>query len=276
MSTSCSCFRRSDLDALKTQFEEEGYCLARQVFAGEEIDGVREHFQDMHDRSVPGFYEPLSLEEAGDDILKAYPRVMHPHRFCPKSKGWMLDKRLAEILRVLIGEEPLAVQSMYYFKPPGARGQALHQDQFYLRVQPGTCIAAWTALDFCDEKNGCMMVVPKTADLPIECGKRGSSYDANASGIGVPAGMKVVPAIMEPGDTLLFNGSVIHGSGPNRSKDRWRRSFICHYATGDCESIAEGYLPLHTMEGKALYREATKADQGPCGGLEGNEALPIH
>jgi hypothetical protein len=32
---------------------------------------------------------------------------------------------------------------MIYFKAAGARGQALHQDQYYLRVNPGTCCAAW-------------------------------------------------------------------------------------------------------------------------------------
>ena len=34
---------------------------------------------------------------------------------------------------------------------------------------------------------------------------------------------------MEPGDTLFFDGKTIHGSDANRTADRWRRSFICHY-----------------------------------------------
>ena len=42
--------------------------------------------------------------------------------------------------RLLLGREPYAAQTMFYFKPPGARGQALHQDQTPLRVQPGTCL----------------------------------------------------------------------------------------------------------------------------------------
>jgi hypothetical protein len=31
------------------------------------------------------------------------------------------------------GTEPYAVQIMFYFRPRGSRGQALHQDNFYLR-----------------------------------------------------------------------------------------------------------------------------------------------
>ena len=43
----------------------------------------------------------------------------------------------------LLGNEPYAAQTMVYFKPAGSRGQALHQDNYYLRVHPGTCMAAW-------------------------------------------------------------------------------------------------------------------------------------
>jgi ectoine hydroxylase-related dioxygenase (phytanoyl-CoA dioxygenase family) len=66
------------------------------------------------------------------------------------------DRRALTTL--LDGVEPFAVQTMLYFKPPGARGQAVHQDQYYLRVDPGTRIAAWQALDRCDEENGCLEV----------------------------------------------------------------------------------------------------------------------
>ena len=44
---------------------------------------------------------------------------------------WLLDERLNACMRGLLGREPYAVQTMLYFKPPGARSQALHQDHFY-------------------------------------------------------------------------------------------------------------------------------------------------
>ena len=69
---------------------------------------------------------------------------MHPHRINGLARA-LLDPRPATSWKRCSGEEPLAAQSMFYFKPPGARGQALHQDNFYLRVKPGTCVAAWIA-----------------------------------------------------------------------------------------------------------------------------------
>jgi phytanoyl-CoA hydroxylase len=58
---------------------------------------------------------------------------------------------------------------MFYFKPPRSRGQALHQDNFYLKVEPGTCFAAWTAIDEADPDNGGMLIVPNTNNEEIHC-----------------------------------------------------------------------------------------------------------
>ena len=98
-------------------------------------------------------------------------------------------------------EEVLSAQSMFYFKPPGARGQALHQDNFYLRV--------------------------------------------------------------EPGDVLFFNGSLVHGSGPDTTTGRFRRSFICHYVGRSAQRIAE-YYPVMTMRGERVQLAASVGG-GPCG-----------
>jgi hypothetical protein len=79
-----------------------------------------------------------------------------------------------------------------------------------------------------------------------------------------PKGKKAVPCQMKAGDTLFFNGSSIHGSGPNRSKDRFRRSFICHYVPQATQRISRHYLPLLTPEGQDVIIEANTGG-GACG-----------
>ncbi len=79
-----------------------------------------------------------------------------------------------------------------------------------------------------------------------------------------PEGKKPVLLEMEPGDVLFFNGSAIHGSGPNRSKDRFRRSFICHYATGNAERINKWYKPCLNFDGGEVALEDNEAG-GVCG-----------
>src|SRR4029453_18371757 len=99
------------------------------------------------------------------------------------------------------------------FKPPGSRGQALHQDNFYLRAEPGTCLAAWMALDPTDEANGCMQVVPgshPSQDLCTENADTTVSFTDVT--VPLPAGQRSLPVLMNPGDVLFFNGSLVHGS----------------------------------------------------------------
>jgi ectoine hydroxylase-related dioxygenase (phytanoyl-CoA dioxygenase family) len=155
---------------------------------------------------------------------------------------------------------------MYYFKPPGARGQALHQDNFYLMVRPGTCIAAWTAIDDCDEENGAMMVVPRSHRDDLVCPERANEKVSFAREfVRVPEGKKAHLVKMKRGDTLFFNGSAIHGSGPNRSKDRFRRSFIGHYIGESTQGISQYYTPLLRMDGSEIHIPQIN-DGGPCGG----------
>jgi len=253
-----------------TQFENDGYLLVKGLFSPEEIREISERFKEIHHdgKGIPGFYEPAKSKEAidkPDDPLNKYPRVPQPHRFDEVSRRYLLHPKVAGVLTEILGEEPLAVQSMFYFKPPGARGQELHQDQFYLSVEPGTCVAAWTAIDRCDAENGAMMVVPKTNHYDIVCPETAdASRSFTKHYVRPPAGTKPVLVEMEPGDTLFFNGSAIHGSGPNRSKDRFRRSFISHYATGGAQRISAHYLPCLTFSGEEIGLKVNEAG-GVCG-----------
>jgi len=230
----------------------------------------------MHaDGGVPGLYEPGKLAPVDsrpdqksdkDDPLAVWPRVMHPHRFDAKARAYFLHPKIRVYLEKFFGGEPVGTQTMYYFKPPGARGQAMHQDNFYLLVSPGTCMAAWTACDDCDAENGGLIVVPNSQNADLVCPDQADinlSYAPHK--VPIPKGLKPIPAEMKAGDTLFFNGNVLHGSGPNRSKDRFRRSWICHYAKGDVTKISQYYAPVVSMDGRDIEVEAEKSG-GPCGG----------
>ncbi|WP_045234845.1 phytanoyl-CoA dioxygenase family protein [Deinococcus pimensis] len=258
---------------LHEQFERDGFVVVRALFTPEEVNTIGEAFMTA---AAAGPVEGLSDVPKGataNDPLAAYPRMLHPHKHEQLevgrlAKDFLLDPRVGAILEVLFGEEPLAAQTMFYFKPPGARGQALHQDNFYLRVSPGTCMAAWLAVDDADEHNGGMVVVPGSHHLDVACPERA---DPNVSFVRdvvpVPDGLDEVTVRLRAGDVLFFNGSLIHGSYPNTSADRFRRSLIAHYVPASCEEVSSWYRPLLRFDQQAV-EVAAATGGGPCGDFQ--------
>ncbi len=248
------------------QFHNQGYLIIKGFYSPDEVKLLNDTFMEIHRNGpVKGHFEPKTAEEANGDPLQMYPRIMHPHRFNEVARRYLLDARLEPVLTDLFGEEPLATQTMLYFKPAGGRGQALHQDNFYLNVDPGTCIAAWLALDHVDLENGCLEVVPGTHAMDLFCPEESDATQSfTREYVPPPPGLEKVPVIMEPGDMLFFNGTLVHGSGPNTSKDRFRRSFICHYIGRSAERMSEWYRPILTFAGDEVTIDANLGG-GPCG-----------
>ncbi|WP_341853805.1 hypothetical protein [Brachybacterium sp. GPGPB12] len=64
--------------------------------------------------------------------------MIQPHRgdHAPGrlARRWSLEQRVMGRVAEVVG--PVwATQSMFYFKPPGARGQAMHQDNYFLQSE---------------------------------------------------------------------------------------------------------------------------------------------
>ncbi len=252
----------------------DGYLVARGLFTPAEAGAITRHFMAMHAAGgVPGKYEPkpdgfsdgFHYDFTHGDPLAAFPRVMWPHGFMPEIRRFVLDQRLFTVMADLLGEEVLNSSSMFYFKPPRARGQAFHQDNFYIRVRPGTCLGAWIACDPCDAGNGALQVVPGSHRLPIYCPEVAdpANYFAREL-VQPPAGMAPVMPILQPGDVIFFHGNLIHGSEPNTSTDRFRRSLVLHYIPESTVEVARYDDPLLDRHGRE-FRRAEAAGGGPCG-----------
>jgi ectoine hydroxylase-related dioxygenase (phytanoyl-CoA dioxygenase family) len=258
----------------REEYQRDGYLVARTLFAPAEVEELREHYMALREQGArPGDFS--GVDATSVDPLKRYPRMIHMHRWDEASLRWLIDARLNACMTDLLGTEPYAVQTMLYFKPPGARGQALHQDQYYLKVQPGTCIAAWLALDVCDEESGCMQVVPGSHRLPVLCTEKAdTTVSFTDITVPVPEGVPIVPVLMAPGDVMFFHGSVIHGSYPNTSADRFRRALIGHYIVGEAEKVARYYHPVLRMDGTEVTLEVSEAG-GPCGVWTERDGQPV-
>lgn len=260
----------TQLSAERTDIAEryaaDGVVLVRALFPPAEVDEIRRVFTDHveADRSL-GFDDNLPA----DDILRRYPRFVHPHRHPEVAAGrlarrLLTDRRLLEAATELVGPVHGA-QSMFYFKPPTARGQALHQDNLFLQAHPETCLAAWIAVDDCDAANGGLVVIPGSHRIQILCPEDADPAQSfTGETIPVPADQTRVQTEMKAGDVLFFHGSLVHGSGPNTSADRFRRSLIFHYIPQASVEVASFYLPLVAPDGTEVEIDGS-AEGGPCG-----------
>ena len=264
---------------LVAQYRRGGYVKVERLFSLDETSILRTYFTAMVERGGDGWAEG-GVDSASEDPLRRYPRLLQPHRGDPVAMDFMVDERIRQWLTAFYEREPLAVQTMVYFKPPGARGQALHQDQRYLRAEPGTCMAAWLALEDIDEENGCMSVVPGTQGIPMLCpGLSDASKSFTGDQVPVPKDLDPVQMVMKEGDVLFFNGSLVHGSGPNLSKDRFRRIIVGHYIEGQAERVAHYYFPVYRFDRTTVEGlEENPWGGGPCGNLverDGHEVIEM-
>lgn len=209
------------------QYKETGFLVVTGLF---DTATAQEMIQHYMKRRAEG---PKSGDSGGttdhpEDPNHQYPRMINMHNWDALTGEWATRETMLALVEQLMDDRPVLRQTMLYFKPPGGRGQALHQDEQYITTDP--LIGVWVALDRSDKSVGQMVVVPgshKRGLLQVEAADTAISF-TNVQSV-MPDGVEEFYVDMEPGDALFFDGKTIHGSYMNETNDRWRRSFICHY-----------------------------------------------
>lgn len=226
-------------------YTSRGFHIERGLFSTVEAEVLSTHYMKINrDGPHPGDFSGVPKRSSTDapEPLAKYPRLIQMQDWDPMSATWMNDSRLTGIAAELIGQEPCALQTMVYFKPPGSRGQSFHQDNLYLKVTP--LIAAWVALDRCDQQNGAMeMVVGSHLLGLLPCRSADTDTSFTDSETIFPDYLHKYLVELDAGDVVFFGGLTVHGSVPNTTTDRFRRAFIVHYKGTETFPIVAPALP---------------------------------
>ena len=211
----------------QAHYKEQGFVVIPHLFDTATVKLMRDHYMKRRaEGPKPG--DTGGTSDHADDPNHQFPRMINMHNWDTLTQEWASDTNLLSVTEQLIDDTPVLLQTMLYFKPPGARGQALHQDEQYITIDP--LIGIWVALDTSDETVGRMVVIPRSHQyglLSVETANTAISF-TNVQVV-KPENAEELGIDMSPGDALFFDGKVIHGSYMNKTSDRWRRSFICHY-----------------------------------------------
>ncbi|OPA73377.1 phytanoyl-CoA dioxygenase [Paenibacillus selenitireducens] len=216
-------------------FREQGYLLIKKGCSHDLIDAFNGHIYDIRNQS------PMPEWAACTEEKKYTLRLFNSHKEDSFSRQLMKLPLIRGALAQFMGQEAVGVQSMYFYKEPGSPGQASHQDYYYIKDDPMTMIAAWIAMEeLVDEENGCLWVMPGTHKLGLLPHGAVKNHDEHESWTDETEGVDTthqIPVVMEKGDILFFSELLIHSSNKNRSKDRWRRSYVCHYIREDSKVL---------------------------------------
>ncbi|WP_312855517.1 phytanoyl-CoA dioxygenase family protein [Litoribacterium kuwaitense] len=260
-----------------TRFYRDGYLIVKGLLSQADTAYLQQWADDIYEGKVNLDHLTHSINfgnEAEKRERIASARIHMAHRAHETAEWGMLHFGIVDVLEALIGPDVLALQSMLFFNPPGKGGQGWHQDSMYIQTAPDTLIGAWVALDDVDQENGCLWVAPGSHHEPIypplsKIGyvhandeqidglfkaKHASHLDDEVNQLSevVKKYGDIVPVELEPGDVLFFHSHLLHRSYQNQTKDRMRRSYVCHYCN------ARSWVPWNhgePYEGPSANRE---------------------
>lgn len=236
--------RQAAAEPARLHYQEHGWLAVRSLFDPAEVITAMEAVDDLILGRVPGFngriYEAAvrdRLPRMGEqDRYDAVRKLFRFVAFEPRLQALCRHPSLMAIVGNLLGgKTPRLFQDMALLKPPLiGREKPWHQDHAFFDLSLETrFLGVWIALDPATIENGCMHVLdgghrqgPRThfrrRDVQI--------CDADV------LGQRSVAFPLEPGDAMVFDGLLPHGTPANVSANR-RRALQFHYCPDDAVEV---------------------------------------
>ena len=216
-------------------YKRDGYIGAIDVVDGPQVDSYRQAFDDLEER--------VGKETAQIGLVDYH----YEDEFI-----WKLatNTTILDTIEALIGPNVLLLATHFFNKyGEGKEAEvfvAWHQDVTFWGLEPPTAITAWYAVDDSDVENGCMQVIPGThVSGVVEHGKAeqaGNLLSINQEVHVTPAeAATAVDLPLRAGQISIHDGTLIHGSLPNRS-DRRRCGLTLRYVPTSVRQAEENSL----------------------------------
>ena len=158
----------------------------------------------------------------------------------PRSKFIKITKIkiLNEILEKIFNEKPI-LRNLEIFAKPGKTGMraAFHQDNYYWNIKNKKAVNIWISLDKVDKTNGGLIYLKGSHKLGLVnhslSNVPGSSQEIKLNKLNLKKFKSVSPKL-EPGDCIIHNCEVIHGSNENIT-NRKRRAVVVSFKSKSSE-----------------------------------------
>ncbi|MCW5735046.1 MAG: phytanoyl-CoA dioxygenase family protein [Enhydrobacter sp.] len=255
------------------RFRRDGFLIVERFLSEERVAALRERFPRLFaGKFDTGVYpdewywrEGMSLPDVTRHMANAWKADLAIARLALSADVGRAAARLAGWPGVRLGQDTI------WWKVPNAKPIALHQDSSFMDfLDPPATVTCWVALDDTHREAGTLEYVAGSHRWPItplpEAFHGPDDYRAQMRSAAAAAGVDPPePIFIEvPAGSCVFHaGEIWHGSGPNRTGDRMRRSIGIHmlpcsarfsdrpggyiyrrYQRTDDASLDESFFPL--------------------------------
>lgn len=196
------------------QYRKEGYFSPITVFDQDEAGRYRTLFDELE--------ADVGTEKAQIGLIDQH----FEHKFI-----WDIatHPKILDVIEAIVGPNFLLLATHFFNKyGEGEKADAFvawHQDVTFWGLEPPFAITAWYAVDDSDTENGCMQVLPATHESGVLAhGKStttGNLLSINQEvTVSADLAATAVDLPLKAGQMSLHDGTIIHGSLPNRSNRR--------------------------------------------------------
>lgn len=247
------------MDTIVSRYLADGYVVVEDLIASDEIAAINRVLIDIARGAYPcrGF-EPAAAEASDEEALARVTTVHQPHFTIAPLMQIVRHPRIVDVLARMIGAHlppgwwdggVKCMQSMLFCKPPGALGQAWHQDEAFIPTRDRSLCGAWIALDDATVDNGCLWVLPGAHKpgviYPTRQHTRPEEWDHTQEMFGQDVS-RATALEARRGSVVFFNGYLPHMSHRNGAS-RHRRAFVSHYMT--LQSLLPWKVDTKELEG---------------------------
>ncbi|HKD37313.1 MAG TPA: phytanoyl-CoA dioxygenase family protein [Pirellulales bacterium] len=208
-------------------YSRDGYLILRRVFNDADIAAMASEAKTLFERRELIDTNNIRCRwqdhcESGECLFDCFDPVID---IGPVARAIACDERILAPLRALYDDDAHLFKDKLIFKPPGAKGYALHQDYIAWKEFPESFTTVIVAIDPADASNGATELYSGYHPGGYMSPRDGMYHELSADAVD-PS--RRVSLELDPGDIAIFSGFTPHCSEPNRS-NRWRRQLYLSY-----------------------------------------------
>ncbi len=223
------------------QFQEEGFCILKNVIPQELIERLRGECQRfMKEKDDEMDRKGVEVDEINHKGKRYF--IALRYKDSETMQDLIFGKEMEEITRQVLGEDVFLFLEQYVVKAAD-KGMTFswHQDSGYLDFDHKPYLSVWCPLDDVTEENGTVYLLPYK-DAGVKDRIEHVLQEGTNDKVGYFGDNPGIPAVLNAGDVALFSSTCFHRSGANNT-DQSRRVLLIQYS-------AE---PILKSSGEPLY-----------------------